>query len=69
MRDEKVHREVVQGILDFVPTIGMSAVGLDYSPIKGPEGNIEYICHLVNTPGLDRAIDVAAIVARSHENL
>ena len=69
VRDEKVHREVVQGILDFVPTIGMSAVGLDYSPIKGPEGNIEYICHLVNTPGLDRAIDVAAIVARSHENL
>ena len=69
VRDEKVHREVVQGILDFVPTIGMSAVGLDYSPIKGPEGNIEYICHLVNTPGLDRAIDVAAVVARSHENL
>ena len=69
VRDEKVHREVVQGILDFVPTIGMSAVGLDYSPIKGPEGNIEYICHFVNTPGLDRAIDVAAVVARSHENL
>ena len=48
VRDEAVHREVVQGILDFVPTIGLSVLGLDHSPIRGPEGNIEYICHMIN---------------------
>ncbi len=69
VRDEAVHCEVVQGILDFAPTIGLSVLGLDYSPIKGPEGNIEYICHMVNRAGADAEIDVAALVRRSHESL
>ena len=45
VRDESVHRHVIREILDFAPTAGLSVLGLDYSPIKGPEGNIEYICH------------------------
>ena len=69
VRDKAVHRAVVQGILDFAPTVGLSVLGLDYSPIKGPEGNIEYICHMVNRAGLDVAVDVDAVVARSHEEL
>ena len=69
VRDEAVHREVVQGIVDFAPTLGLSVLGLDYSPIKGPEGNIEYICHMINRPGADVPIDVSALVARSHEML
>lgn len=69
VRDEAVHREVVQGILDFAPSIGLSVLGLDYSPIKGPEGNIEYLCHMVNRPDKSLSFDVAALVARSHENL
>ena len=69
VRDESVHREVVQGILDFAPTIGLSVLGLDYSPIKGPEGNIEYICHMVNRPGVSVPLDVAAVVERSHKEL
>ena len=69
VRDEAVHREVVQGILDFAPTIGLSVRGLDYSPIKGPEGNIEYICHMVNRAGEDLPIDIAALVRLSHESL
>ena len=69
VRDEAVHREVVQGILDFAPTVGLSVLGLDYSPIKGPEGNIEYICHMVNRAGADADIDVASLVARSHQEL
>ncbi len=69
VRDEAVHREVVQGILDFAPTIGLSVLGLDYSPIRGPEGNIEYICHMVNRAGADVPLDAAAVVARSHEEL
>ena len=69
VRDEAVHREVVQGILDFAPSIGLSVRGLDFSPIKGPEGNIEYICHMINRAGEDADIDVAALVKRSHETL
>ncbi len=69
VRDEAVHRKVVQDILDFAPTIGLSVLGLDYSPIRGPEGNIEYICHMVNRVGADGRFDVAAVVARSHEEL
>ena len=69
VRGEAVHREVVQGILDFAPSIGLSVRGLDFSPIKGPEGNIEYICHMINRAGEDADIDVAALVKRSHETL
>ena len=69
VRDEKVHESVVRGILDFAPTIGLSVAGLDFSPIKGPEGNIEYICHMKNAELPTPDIDVAAIVAASHEVL
>ena len=69
VRDAAVHREVVQGILDFAPTVGLSVLGLDYSPIRGPEGNIEYICHMVKRAGVGAQIDVAGVVTRSHEEL
>ncbi len=69
VRDEAVHREVVREILDFAPTVGLSVRGLDYSPIKGPEGNIEYICHMIKRIGEDADVDVDAIVKRSHEEL
>ena len=69
VRDPAVHEQVVLGILEFARQSGFTVMGLDYSPIKGPEGNIEYICHLKN--GLYDApnIDVSAVVAASHENL
>lgn len=69
VRDPSVHEQVVLGILEFARQSGFTVMGLDYSPIKGPEGNIEYICHLKN--GLYDApnIDVSAVVAASHENL
>lgn len=69
VRDEKVHKEVVCGILDFAPTLGFTVMGLDYSPIKGPEGNIEYICHLKNCRCEGGIIDVDAVVKASHESL
>ena len=69
VRDPAVHEQVVLGILEFARQSGFTVMGLDYSPIKGPEGNIEYICHLKN--GLYDApnIDVSAVDAASHENL
>ena len=69
IRDEKVHERVIREILSFIPTVGLSFLGLDYSPIKGPEGNIEYICHLKNGDYPPADIDVASVVAASHEAL
>ena len=69
VRDEQVHIRVVNEILSFAPGIGLSVMGLDYSPIKGPEGNIEYICHLKNGDYPPAEIDVEAVVTASHKAL
>ena len=69
VRDEKVHLQVVRGIMDFAAEIGFSVLGLDYSPIKGPEGNIEYICYLKNGEFPTAEIRVEEIVRASHETL
>ena len=69
MRDRAVHEHVIHNILDFAPEIGLTVMGLDFSPIKGPEGNIEYICHMKNRVGEAVPIDVEAVVTASHEAL
>lgn len=46
--DSKVHEEVVEKIENFAASIGFRIAGLDFSPIKGPEGNIEYLLYLQN---------------------
>ena len=43
VRDRKTHKEVIRQIVDFAPAAGFLPLGLDYSPIRGPEGNIEYL--------------------------
>jgi 23S rRNA (cytidine1920-2'-O)/16S rRNA (cytidine1409-2'-O)-methyltransferase len=50
VRDSKVHEEVVHRIIDFVDIAGFDVLHLDYSPIKGPEGNIEYLVHISKNP-------------------
>lgn len=69
VRDERVHKEVVNNILQFTPTVGLSVMGLDFSPIKGPEGNIEYICHMKNGEYDAPTPDVDAVVDASHSVL
>ena len=46
VREPEIHKEVVAKILDFAALIGFDILHLEYSPIKGPEGNIEYLVHL-----------------------
>ena len=46
VRDEKVHVEVIEKIFDFIDILGFKYLALDYSPIKGPEGNIEYLIYI-----------------------
>ena len=49
VRDKKVHEEVIQNVVDFTRASGYEILGLDYSPVKGPEGNIEYLMHAKKT--------------------
>ena len=69
VRDAAVHEEVIRHVLSFAESIGFSVMGLDYSPIKGPEGNIEYLCYLKNREGCSVPVDAAAVVRASHEAL
>jgi len=55
VRDPEVHKEVIEKVIDFCLKIGFSIEGLDYSPIKGPEGNIEYLLLIKKTD--DNIID------------
>ena len=71
VRDPKVHAEVVRGIYEFVLQNGFDVLHLDFSPIKGPEGNIEYLIHLRKSDDPQAFIDLAPeeLVACSHEAL
>ena len=66
VRDPRVHLEVLESFLSFVPGAGYTVMGLDYSPIKGPEGNIEYLGYLRKGSYDAPQIDPAAVVAQSH---
>ena len=54
VREPAVHREVIEKILDFAAWIGFEPLELDYSPIKGPEGNIEYLLFIQKDPLLSK---------------
>lgn len=69
--DISVHLEVVERIIQLSTQNGFSVKGLDFSPIKGPEGNIEYLIYLEksNEPAICDDIDAKALVNKSHEEL
>jgi len=67
VKDPKTHLEVVEDILGFAPTVGLSVLGLDYSPIRGPEGNIEYLALLRKGDFQGGDIDPAVVVELSHK--
>ncbi|MBQ7021807.1 MAG: TlyA family RNA methyltransferase [Phascolarctobacterium sp.] len=70
VRDAKVHEDVIKNVISFAKGEGFGIAGLDFSPIKGPEGNIEYLLHL--TKGDDDAVSEAYVdelVSRSHGDL
>lgn len=51
VRDPEVHKEVIQKVITFAEEAGFDDIGLTFSPIKGPEGNIEYLLYLVRSDG------------------
>jgi len=71
VRDLAVHLSVVERIIDLALENGFSVEGLAFSPIKGPEGNIEYLIYLVKdtSPQLAADVDAQALVNQSHTEL
>lgn len=66
VRDSAVHREVLEQFLEFSREAGFGLLGLDYSPIRGPEGNIEYLAWLEKDGESIPAPDLTALVEASH---
>ena len=69
VRDPAVHLEVLEHFLDHAHQAGFSVQGIDFSPIRGPEGNIEYLGYLLAGSQPDGQVDLAGLVRRSHEEL
>ena len=56
VREPEIHTEVIRKIVDYAESIGFEVLHLDYSPIRGPEGNIEYLIHIRKPDQVDDAI-------------
>ncbi|MBR5190993.1 MAG: TlyA family RNA methyltransferase [Clostridia bacterium] len=72
VRDINTHKEVISSIVDFAFDTGFSVLGLDFSPIRGPEGNIEYLVYLSKDEEKQLLIDDAKIneiADKSHTEL
>ena len=71
VRDKKIHFEVIRNVLDFAFETGFGICGLSFSPIKGPEGNIEYLAYMKKSKEGQSVTDdmISDIVERSHEQL
>lgn len=72
VREKSVHIEVIEKIIQYAISIGFQILNLEYSPVKGPEGNIEYLLHLQNhSDGMYDKIpfDVVEIVEKAHQIL
>ena len=70
VRDKAVHVEVIEKIAGFVLKSGFSILGLTYSPVKGPEGNIEYLIYLQKSEEpVSADLNISALVEDSHKQL
>lgn len=69
VREPETHKEVLDAFVALAETLHFRILGLTFSPVKGPEGNIEFLAHLTlaDKPGI--VPDTAAVVAQAHETL
>ena len=67
VRDPAIHRDVLDDFVALTQEIGFTILGLTFSPVKGPEGNIEFLAHLTldDKPGI--IPDTASVVSDAHE--
>ena len=68
VRDKKIHAAVIEKILNFAADVGFGIRGLDFSPVKGPEGNIEYLAHLAKNFSAE-SVEILSVVNSAHEEL
>ena len=71
VRDKGVHEEVIEKVISFALETGFSIYNLEYSPIKGPEGNIEYLVYIGRSeePKKEESVDIHAVVEAAHGQL
>lgn len=69
--DLNTHLEVVENVIGLAIENGFSVEGLEFSPVKGPEGNIEYLIYLIKSdnPVINENVDAKSLVNKSHEEL
>ena len=69
VKDRKVHKRVLDEFLLYTDLMGFSVQGLTFSPVTGPEGNIEFLGYLKKTKGRGLRPDTEAVVASAHAHL
>lgn len=75
VRDKEVHKEVIEMVTEYAKSIDLYPLMLDFSPVKGPEGNIEYLLYLsknaedLNLFEKNVHIDIDEVVEKSHDTL
>lgn len=73
VREKSVHLEVIESVINFAVSIGFEVLNLEFSPIKGPEGNIEYLLYLQNHISEDIyqniPVSLTDVVEAAHANL
>ncbi len=69
VRDPAVHKEVLDNFVALTEELNFTILGLTFSPVKGPEGNIEFLAHLTLDDRQGIAPDTGAVVAAAHEAL
>lgn len=70
VKDVKIHEKVINSVCGFCISNGFSVLNLDFSPVKGPEGNIEYLAHLKvsENPVMNPNLNIKKLVDLSHKN-
>ncbi len=69
VRDPQTHQEVLDAFVTLAKELEFTILGLTFSPVKGPEGNIEFLAHLTLARQAGIEPDTAAVVAQAHETL
>ena len=70
VRDPAVHKEVIEKVISYSKELEFGIHHLEFSPIKGPEGNIEYLLHIrKNEAEYQTDVDVDAVVSQAHLEL
>lgn len=71
VRDKKIHAAVIAKVLDFARKLGFEVRGINFSPVKGPEGNIEYLTYMTKnlSAGAIDLPEILSVVDSAHEEL